>query len=888
MIQNGKWFRRLVLTCLAATGPVLAQPVGFDFDDDGYSDYPVSIISFDATNPDVGAVRIWSGASKTVIYTIVGTETNTLFGWSSGSAGDLDGDGHDDLIVGEPLWGLDTYQDRTYRGRIHVISGDDASTLLTVDGPTTDAALGRYVTGVGDWDGDGTVDLASSGWDIVDTDTDGIGDDPIGAVFVFSGDDGSLLTTITDPIATTGFGYSIYALGDVSGDGLDDIAIVDQLVETSPGSGILGRLYIFEGSSTATSYDTTHAYRTIANTNASVRRYAAQVDVMHPDLWQAEPTLQVLSLTENLLGGVNSAQFETDILQINGLVTGGKGTRPSLVLSGDVDLDGDVDAADLQVSISQLGSNPQALGVMPIADSNADTIIDSADVDVVVGGYGQSTDIYEGLWDGSRLLSVAAGSAGFGSTAGISPNGPYGGSTNYGGGRRPLDDCIRREIPDDDLDSLVPILLHADAQNNCSECPEYEDTPTCYYCESDKGISGGSVTASPSQPGPNEAVTFTASGVAETPGLLKCEELCGDDEKTAATPLGDPTYWWQVITKGEDGWPEEADPNTFGVIPDDSEITVPGGAVCTEIRAICWAKPSGPCAPTPRWTRVGSKEVSFADFEIETMAAASWPDQNRSTFGPHERIEIRIDQPSLVGLEVVVSWDEFPVANEDFGALGGSDIGIWVKLPYDPGNYEIIIRRFADQSCYRTKSVEVIAPNDILMIQAFSGNVAASTCGNAYQGLQIQLLPLTVNFQHLKIAEGSSTPALGTGSFEYKNGDVHTPTGPLGRNSVTVSNNIVVAIDLSGKVARPDEFGNFAPLSVFAWTIDVNMTPAEQVSPVPVPVVFTAVTSSATSDATGWVCVVKHSAGPACHALGSGGPNQGLAAGLVSILCGTP
>lgn len=54
----------------------LAQPVGTDFNADGSSDYPVSIISYDDTNPDVGAARIWSGASKTIIHTIVGTDTN--------------------------------------------------------------------------------------------------------------------------------------------------------------------------------------------------------------------------------------------------------------------------------------------------------------------------------------------------------------------------------------------------------------------------------------------------------------------------------------------------------------------------------------------------------------------------------------------------------------------------------------------------------------------------------------------------------------------------------------------------------------------------------------------------------------------------------------------
>jgi hypothetical protein len=287
----------------------LAQPVGTDFNADGSSDYPVSVISYDDTNPDVGAARIWSGASKTIIHTIVGTDTNTLFGWSTGSAGDLDGDGKDDLIVGEPLWSAAS----NHEGRIQIFSGDDASVLLTITGPCVDTGLGRYVIGIGDWNGDGTPDIAASGWDIADTDGDGIGDDPIGIVYIFSGADGALLTEITDPTATRGFGYSVFGLGDITGDGKADIAITDPHAEQTPGAGMPGQLYIFEGSATATAYDLTDAHRTISNTDPATRVFAAQVDVMHPDLWLDEPTLQVVSLTQPGTGGVNEAPIAIDI-----------------------------------------------------------------------------------------------------------------------------------------------------------------------------------------------------------------------------------------------------------------------------------------------------------------------------------------------------------------------------------------------------------------------------------------------------------------------------------------------------------------------------------------------------------------------------------------------
>ncbi len=417
--------------------------------------------------------------------------------------------------------------------------------LLTITGGYVDTGLGRYVAGIGDWDGDGTGDIAASGWDIADTDGDGIGDDAIGMVYSYSGVNGALLTEIAEPTATAAFGYSVFGLGDITGDGKADIAISDPHAELIPGSGTPGQLYIFEGSSTAGSYDLTDAYRTISNSDSGTRVFAAQVDVMHPDLWLDEPTLQIISMTVPGNGGANQAPIAIDILKADGTVSGTKGTRSSLQLAGDINLDGKVDASDLQESISQLGTDPQAIGVMPIADSNKDGIIDMLDVQVVMDGYGGATDIYEGLWDGSRLLSIAAGASGFGSTAGLTGGGL--GGTQWGGGRRPTDDCPPMIVaPGHITASLIPTLLREDVERSCSECPAYEDSPSCYVCESDKSVSGGSIQVFPNNPIPPSYAVFNIVGVSEVPGQLKCidNSTCGSDGATEPTPLGDPSYVW--------------------------------------------------------------------------------------------------------------------------------------------------------------------------------------------------------------------------------------------------------------------------------------------------------------------------------------------------------
>lgn len=800
MIESRTWKREAALVGLLAGSAAFAQPVGYDFNDDGSSDYPVSIISYDAANPDVGAARIWSGASKSIIHTIVGTDTNTLFGWSTGSAGDLNGDDKADLIVGEPLWSAAS----DYEGRIQVFSGNDASVLLTITGPYVDSGLGRYVIGIDDWDGDGISDIAVSGWDIADTDSDGIGDDPIGMVFIFSGDDGSLLTEITDPTATSSFGYSIFGLGDITGDGKADIAITDPHAELVAGSGTPGQLYIFEGSATATAYDLTDAYRTISNSDPSNRMFAAQVDVMHPDLWLDEPTLQVISLTEPGNGGPNEAPILIDILKANGVASGTKGARSSLQLAGDINLDGKVDSADLQDSISQLGTNPQAIGVMPIADSNGDNIIDATDIQVVVNGYGATTDIYEGLWDGTRLLSIAAGAAGFGSTANIS-GGAFGGS-QPGGGRRPIDDCPPVIIaPPNITASMVPTLLREDAERSCNDCPEYEDEPSCYECESDKSVSGGSVSASPSEPSVSETVTFTVSGVSEIPGTLKCIEDCGDDGNTAQTPLGDLSYVWEVLTKNENGWPEESDPNDGHVgWPTGESIEVGGGEYCLEKKAICWAKPSGPCVPDPAWTRIGEKEVKWEDFEIASLTAVEWPlNRERTTIGIAE--------------VVVVFVDPYGTASADWyidGVYASSGPALLYYAPDVATNAEI---KAVINSCEQTISFTVIEPTRVNYVPCPTSIHHQGGARDVGFWLLMNFDPDNVSFGNLESREGE---AVGVGtSGDYLTLDMSSFNHPASSDwQLTKDDNFIDGFDLAYSIIGP----NHTPQGAWHWDIPIE------------------------------------------------------------------
>lgn len=723
-----------------------APPVSHDFNADGANDYPVSVTGFDPTDPVNGAARMWSGASKAVIDTIVNPDTNTLFGWSIGSAGDLDADGFDDLIVGEPLWG----PDGSLRGRVQVFSGDDSSVLLSAAGPYWETGLGRYVAGIGDWNGDAVLDLAVSGWDIADTNSDGIGDDAIGIVFVLSGADGSVLTEIIEPTATALFGYSVFGLGDITGDGLADIAVVDRGAPGAPGSGAIGQLYIFAGRAAPGALTAADAHRTIANADPTLRGFAAQVDTMHPDLWLDEPTLQIISLTSNGVGGPNQAETAINIRKINGQPAGTKGLRPTLVLAGDINLDGKVNALDLQESIAQLGTNPQATGVMPIADLNEDSIIDLLDVALLLDGYGGETDIYEGLWDGSRLLATVGANAGFG-TIGGGGSGSIGGNWGVSPGRRPIDGCGPHagSLPPPLPNTIVDALLRQDARRNCADCP-----PECLVCDDHGSLSGGSVTASPSEPLVNEPFTFTAYGVSDSGGSKKCD--CGTGSEDV--PSVEPDYVWCVVQRNQDGsWPEPPPPGAPCWRGGNTTDAIVGSA-CSEFRAYFRVDADRDCPPEEI---IISGDAKVGTFRLEIICDAATPSQkDREKIGILEGVRVQTEPPGTA-----VNWEFVDVAGNAI-PYGYGD-AVHFTAPYLQAHDEQIVMVIASSGdCERDKVFLVVTPQDVQFVRRPLRDYHSSTDASAGFAVCVTILPTDVSFTGLTVGEKIAAIQTHTNNFD--------------------------------------------------------------------------------------------------------------------------
>jgi hypothetical protein len=197
-------------------GQVL-RPAG-DVDGDGVVDLVAAYRSGSTALPaGVGVAQVLSGRTGAALWTFTGAAAGDAFGRSLAAAGDVDGDGHADLLVGVP--GADGAA--LDAGQARVLSGRDGAALLVLEGPFARARFGWDVAGLGDVDGDGVADLAVSGQ------PDPSAERPAGFVRVHSGADGGLLYELVGASAVSRLGCAIAAAGDVDGDGVPDLVVGD-------------------------------------------------------------------------------------------------------------------------------------------------------------------------------------------------------------------------------------------------------------------------------------------------------------------------------------------------------------------------------------------------------------------------------------------------------------------------------------------------------------------------------------------------------------------------------------------------------------------------------------------------------------------------------------
>ncbi|MCA9771228.1 MAG: FG-GAP repeat protein, partial [Myxococcales bacterium] len=206
---------------------------GVEINNDGVPDVIVGA-SLDDNNGSIsGMVRVFSGATGGILYSIDGDGVGDVLGQSVAGVSDVDGDAHDDFIIGA----VGDDNNGINSGSVRIISGRTGGVLFLFDGDATKDRLGQSVADAGDVNGDLVNDV------IAGAVQDDFFNPGTGYARAYSGADGSTLYTFVGDAQGDIFGECVGGVGDINGDDRSDVVVGAERFE----QGVPGYARVFSG-----------------------------------------------------------------------------------------------------------------------------------------------------------------------------------------------------------------------------------------------------------------------------------------------------------------------------------------------------------------------------------------------------------------------------------------------------------------------------------------------------------------------------------------------------------------------------------------------------------------------------------------------------------------